>query len=135
MTFHMAPPFLSGTDANGRPRKRSFGPWILPVMRLLAKGKRLRGSALDPFGYGAERRAERAAIAGYEADCETVFQRLEAGNLGIAVELLSLPDSVRGFGPVKAASAEAAAARRADLTQTLLEVRQADTQRMPEPAE
>ncbi|WP_336744056.1 indolepyruvate ferredoxin oxidoreductase family protein [Aureimonas altamirensis] len=135
MTFHMAPPFLSGTDANGRPRKRSFGPWILPVMRLLAKGKRLRGSALDPFGYGAERRAERAAIAAYEADCETVFQRLEAGNLGIAVELLSLPDSVRGFGPVKAASAEAAAARRANLTQTLLEVRQADTQRMPEPAE
>ena len=28
-----------------------FGAWMLPVFRLLAKGKGLRGTAWDVFGY------------------------------------------------------------------------------------
>ncbi|MEY2882699.1 MAG: hypothetical protein RL490_423, partial [Pseudomonadota bacterium] len=46
LKVQLAPPFLGGIDpATGRPKKRSFGPWIFTVFGLLAKGKRLRGTA------------------------------------------------------------------------------------------
>ena len=48
--FHLAPPLLARRDrTTGLPRKMSFGPWLLPAFRLLAKFKFLRGTALDPF--------------------------------------------------------------------------------------
>src|SRR6202035_3956662 len=44
INFNLAPPMLSGgLDAAGRPRKRQFGAWMLPLFRLLAKMRRLRG--------------------------------------------------------------------------------------------
>jgi indolepyruvate ferredoxin oxidoreductase len=36
LTWNLAPPLLPGRDANGRPRKRAFGPRFRPVFRLLA---------------------------------------------------------------------------------------------------
>src|SRR3977135_2216405 len=55
--FNLAPPMLAGgTDALGRPRKRAFGSWMMPVVRMLAKMKGLRGTAFDIFGYSADRR-------------------------------------------------------------------------------
>lgn len=37
LTFHLAPPiFNRGLDAPGRPRKTSFGPWMMAAFRLLA---------------------------------------------------------------------------------------------------
>src|SRR5690606_14677131 len=55
MSFHLAPPILGGTGPDGRPKKREFGPWMVPVFRLLARLKGLRGTVLDPFGHSAER--------------------------------------------------------------------------------
>ena len=47
LEFHLAPPLLARRDkATGEPRKMRFGAWMLPVFRLLAKGKGLRGTAL-----------------------------------------------------------------------------------------
>ena len=43
-----------------------FGAWMMPLFRLLAKGKRLRGTRWDVFGYTAERKLERQMIADYE---------------------------------------------------------------------
>ncbi|MGY3426779.1 hypothetical protein ACVWZW_007283 [Bradyrhizobium sp. F1.13.4] len=58
--YHLAPPFLpSRRDDRGRPRKRSFGQWIQMPLAMLARLKGLRGTPFDPFGYTAERRAER----------------------------------------------------------------------------
>lgn len=37
------------------------------AFRLLAKFKALRGTALDPFGYTAERKMERGLIRDYES--------------------------------------------------------------------
>ena len=38
--FNLAPPMLGGgIDALGRPRKRAFGSWMMPVFRVLAKMK------------------------------------------------------------------------------------------------
>src|SRR5690606_31742049 len=60
ISFHLAPPILNaGVDARGRPRKRRFGPWMIPVFRLLASMRRFRGTRLDLFGRTAERHMER----------------------------------------------------------------------------
>ena len=65
--FNLAPPILGGgKDALGRPKKRAFGAWMLPVFRMLAKMKGLRGTAFDIFGHSADRKLERELIAGYE---------------------------------------------------------------------
>jgi indolepyruvate ferredoxin oxidoreductase len=114
-TFHLAPPFLPGRGADGRPKKRAFGPWMLPVFRLLARMKRLRGSWADPFARTAERRMERALIAQYEADMAEVLAAVTPRTLDLAVALAELPLQIRGFGPVKQAAAATAANRRAEL--------------------
>ena len=119
LAFNLAPPFLPGTAANGRPRKREFGPFMLPVFRTLARLRGLRGTVLDPFGRSAERRAERALIARYEADAERVLAALGAETLAPCQGLLELPDMIRGFGPVKAEAMRAAEARRAELLRRL----------------
>src|SRR5205823_3083937 len=42
--FNLAPPMLAGKpDALGRPGKRAFGAWMMPLFRMLAKMKGLRG--------------------------------------------------------------------------------------------
>lgn len=115
MRFHLAPPFLSRPGPDGRPVKREFGPWMLGAMKLLARLKGLRGTALDPFGRTGERRMERGLIAEYEADIDRVQAALTPATRAIALELARLPLEIRGFGPVKAKAAEAAAARRAEL--------------------
>ncbi len=100
--FHLAPPILAPTDGKtGQPKKLSFGPWMLPVFRVLAKLKFLRGTAFDPFGRSAERRAERKLIADYEALLAEIFSRLAPDNHHLAVALVSIPEKIRGFGHVK----------------------------------
>jgi indolepyruvate ferredoxin oxidoreductase len=103
--FHLAPPFLSGTDpATGRPMKREFGRWVLPFLAVLARMKRLRGTVLDPFGRTAERVMERRLIVEYEALVATLCDRLSHANRDLALQLAQLPDAIRGFGPVKDAA-------------------------------
>lgn len=109
---HLAPPALGGLDANGRPKKREFGPWVWGAFRLLARMKGLRGTPFDPFGRTAERRMERALIAQYEADMAHVLPRLSAANRDAIVALARLPLKIRGFGPVKAANEAGAAKER-----------------------
>jgi indolepyruvate ferredoxin oxidoreductase len=119
LTFHLAPPFLGGTGPDGRPRKREFGRWILPAFYLLARLKGLRGTAFDPFGRTAERREERDAIARFEADVADAIRSLTPETLPLVLELAGLPMAVRGYGPVRAAAAEKAAARREALLEQI----------------
>ncbi len=119
VVFNLAPPLLPGRDANGRPRKRQFGPWTLTLFRLLARMKRLRGTPLDLFGYSAERDQERRDIADYEALMTRALAKLDAGNAGIVAQLLALPQDMRGFGPVKDAARDAVAKRREMLMRQL----------------
>ena len=100
--FHLAPPLLARRDpATGAPRKISFGPWMMPVFRLLARLKVLRGTAFDPFGYSAERRTERKLIADYEATLAEMMEKLTPDNHHLAVGLAAIPEKIRGFGHVK----------------------------------
>jgi indolepyruvate ferredoxin oxidoreductase len=120
ISFNLAPPILSyGRDALGRPKKRAFGAWMLPVFRTLAKLRVLRGTAFDIFGYSADRRLERDLVAGYEKDVTTVLGLLSPVTIDTAVELLSLPDRIRGYGPVKEKAVKDAQARYAQLAADL----------------
>jgi indolepyruvate ferredoxin oxidoreductase len=115
--FHLAPPLLARRDPlTGEPKKMSFGPWMLKAFAVLKKFKFLRGTPLDPFGYSEDRRTERKLIADYEALLETIMSELTPLNHAAAVELASIPEKIRGYGPVKqrhlaAAKAEEAALR------------------------
>ena len=115
IAFNLAPPFLPGKAPNGRPKKRAFGAWTLRLFGLLAKLKGVRGTAWDVFGRTEERRAERALIAEYEGDVEMIVSKLDKVPTDQALRLLSSPDEIRGFGPVKEEAMEAHAKRRADL--------------------
>ena len=111
LTFHLSPPLIARTDpATGRPRKYAVGAWILPLFRLLAHLRWLRGTPLDVFGYSRERRAERRLIAEYESILSRILAELDESRLDLAMELAGLPEGVRGYGPVKAASIERAKA-------------------------
>jgi indolepyruvate ferredoxin oxidoreductase len=57
LQFHLAPAWLAKRDSTtGEPRKRELGPWVLNAFNVLAKLKFLRGTPLDVFGYGHDRR-------------------------------------------------------------------------------
>jgi indolepyruvate ferredoxin oxidoreductase len=119
VNFHLAPPSLPGIDASGRPKKRQFGEQMRPFFRTLAKLRFLRGTPLDLFGYHPERKLERDLIAGYEKDVATVLTMLSPRSHDVAVEILSLPDKIRGYGPIKEKSVQDAKARYAELARQL----------------
>ena len=119
VTYHLAPPIFGGEGADGRPIKRAFGPWMGRVFGVLARMKGLRGTAFDPFGRSAERKMERALIVQFERDMAEVLERLSPATQEIARELAELPLSIRGYGPVKAASETMAAKRREALLAAL----------------
>lgn len=118
--LHLAPPVLARIDpATGRPKKRAFGVWVLRLFRLLARGKRLRGTPFDPFGFTAERWAERALRKDYSGLVAELADAVATCDYEVAVALAEGPDAIRGFGPVKAQSMETARSRQTELRQRL----------------
>ena len=106
VAFHMAPPIF-GTRRlpSGEPRKMAFGPWMIPVLRVLARMRSVRGSALDVFRHSAERHADREMLAQYEADVRAMLDVLHGpqgrAKHAVAVALASLPMEIRGYGHVR----------------------------------
>ncbi|WP_332813730.1 indolepyruvate ferredoxin oxidoreductase family protein [Ramlibacter sp.] len=115
LEFYMAPPLLSRARGGQRPRKIRLGGWMLPAMRLLAHGKRLRGTAFDIFGYTEERTLERALVREYAHRIESLLPALAPERLKLATEIALVPLSMRGYGPVKRAAVDAARLREAEL--------------------
>ena len=116
LEFHLAPPLLARRDKlTGEPRKMKFGRWMLPVFRLLAKGKSLRGTAWDVFGYTHERKLERQMITDYEKLLDEIAERLTPASHATAVALAGLPLDVKGFGHIKERNYKTAKAREAAL--------------------
>ena len=105
LRFYLSPPLFARIDpVTGRPRKYEFGAWVLPVFRVLAELKFLRGTLLDPFGYTTERRSDQRLIREYEELMERFVDELDSTRIELAIELAQLPQSVRGYGPIKSAS-------------------------------
>ena len=117
LEFHLAPPILGRKGSDGQPRKSSFGPWMMKGFRLLAALKGLRGTALDIFGYSAERRFERALLAQYEQDLDVINGSLTPDRIEAAAALASVPSLIRGYGHVKRANADTASGERSRLLQ------------------
>jgi len=115
LEFYMAPPLLSRARDGRPPRKLRLGAWMLPLMKLLARGKRLRGTAFDVFGRTEERRMERALIGAYRDRIESLLPSLDAERLKLATEIAALPLQMRGFGHVKLANVALARVREAEL--------------------
>ncbi len=127
LRFHLAPPLLAPRDpATGRPRKRAYGPWVIPAFRMLARLKRLRGTPFDPFGWTAERRQERRLAADYAAAIAALLPDLAPHNHAAAVAVAVLPQSIRGFGHVKEQAMAEAPARQAALLRAFREAKPAD---------
>jgi indolepyruvate ferredoxin oxidoreductase len=118
LEFHLTLPWRRAAAPGEEPKKQRFGPWMLTAMKLLAKLKFLRGTALNPFGYNQERGQERELIADYEATVKHILDHLDATNRDAAVALARLPESIRGYGPVKERSVVAAKAKRDELRAT-----------------
>ncbi len=119
LTYHMAPPLLSGKGPDGRPVKKAYGAWIIKVLAILPRFKVLRGTPFDPFGWSSERRMERGLIRQYEADIAAIRRDPREETMDAAVALAELPLSVRGFGPVKAENHRKAMLRRDELLAVL----------------
>jgi indolepyruvate ferredoxin oxidoreductase len=116
LRFHLAPPTLNKPDAKtGEPKKSTYGPWMLPAFRVLAKMRKFRGGALDIFGRSDERKQERALIGQYEKLIDEVLGRLSPQNYELAVSLASIPEYIRGYGHVKDRHLKDAKAREAAL--------------------
>ena len=108
LEFHLAPPLFAKRDPlTGLAKKRGYGAWMMRAFKLLARCRVLRGTLLDPFVYAAERRAERRLISDYEKDVHDVCKTLADMPRAEAIDRLSWPASVRGFGHVKQASIDA----------------------------
>ncbi|WP_169542841.1 indolepyruvate ferredoxin oxidoreductase family protein [Sneathiella aquimaris] len=118
--YHLAPPLLSGKkDERGRPKKKNFGPWMNTAFKGLRSFKKLRGTALDPFGYTAERKMERALIDWYATTLKKIAPEIDAENMRVAQEIFDIPAAIRGYGPVKEASVEKAKENMAHLLKKL----------------
>ncbi|BBB24944.1 indolepyruvate ferredoxin oxidoreductase family protein [Amphritea japonica] len=116
LEFNLAPPLISRLNpATGRPRKRVFSEKVLPLFRLLAKLRSLRGTPLDLFSYGADRRLERRLISEYESDIQQLLSSLNNHSHQDACELARLPAAIRGYGPVKEAAYDKAQQQRQEL--------------------
>jgi indolepyruvate ferredoxin oxidoreductase len=107
LRIHLSPQFLPGFLAPRDPESGRVKKWSIPAplmfagFRVMAALRRLRGTPLDVFGWGAHRRLERRMIGEYQATVLALLEGLSGENRPLAVEIASLPEYVRGFDSVK----------------------------------
>lgn len=112
VNYHFAPPFLpSSRDARGRPGKRSFGSWMTPVLKTMARFKGLRGTPFDPFGYTADRKLDRELLGWYERVLRDIAADYERLGADTARDIAAAPMEIRGYGPVREEAAKKVTAR------------------------
>ena len=104
ITYCLAPPLLGWLKgADGHPRKLRFGHWLTPWLRRLAALSWMRGTWIDPFGFTAERRRERA----YRTEVQDWLFRLGAAadttQRGMIEDALDLMLQIRGYGHIRRA--------------------------------
>tara|TARA_B100000003_G_scaffold124238_1_gene111354 strand:- start:62 stop:3568 length:3507 start_codon:yes stop_codon:yes gene_type:complete len=103
--WHLHPPFLRALGM----QKKLKVPYRVatPLMKVLAKGKVLRGTKLDIFGYAKVRKLERIMRDRYIEEILHSLESLTDTNFSAILSLAELPDSVRGFEEIKLQKAEA----------------------------
>ena len=112
LRYRLHPPMLR---ALGWQHKIALGAWARPALQALAKGKRLRGTPLDPFGRTALRRLERQLRDEYRAMVLRQAADLAADRYSTAVAAAEAVDLVRGYEEVKLAGVQRYRARLVEL--------------------
>ncbi|MEK8032425.1 indolepyruvate ferredoxin oxidoreductase family protein [Ideonella sp. DXS29W] len=100
-TMQIALPWWPRRDGRGGVRKLSLGPWAVPLLRVWAACRVLRGTSLDLHAWQPTHRAGRALTDEYEAMLRDMLPTLSVANQAQAREIASLPDDVRGVGPMR----------------------------------
>jgi indolepyruvate ferredoxin oxidoreductase len=108
--YHLAPPVLGKRNEKGEGIKQKFGPWMAWGFKLLARLKGLRGTPFDVLGQTEERRTERALIVEYMQHVEDCLVNLSIDSHAHAVRVAQVPETIKGFGHVKARNIQAARA-------------------------
>jgi indolepyruvate ferredoxin oxidoreductase len=98
LAYNLQPPLLRSL---GLKKKVELGEWFTPVLRVLTRLKRLRGTPLDIFGYVAVRREERRLPRWYEGLIDQALAQLSPANRGIAQQIAEIPGEIRGYEHIK----------------------------------
>ena len=107
VNYHMAPPILPlGRDGRGRPRKMRMGPWLRPVLRVLARMKGLRNGPFDPFRFSVDRKLDRALLTWFEGVLDQVAAGYAPDTEEACAALVKAPQDIRGYGPVREKASE-----------------------------
>jgi len=105
INFYLAPPLLSlGKDSQGRPKKKQFGPWMFKGLKLLAKLRKFRATALNPFNYSTDRKMDKRLLKNYQELIDCLVKELNMNNWSAFIQLAELPAEIRGYGPVREAA-------------------------------
>jgi indolepyruvate ferredoxin oxidoreductase len=104
LAYQLHPPLLRGV---GLRKKLQLGEWFTPVLRILARLRRLRGTPFDPFGRAHVRRVERELIPWYRDAVTHALARLEPANAALVAEIANAPESIRGYEEIKLRSVAA----------------------------
>ena len=78
--------------------------WVRMFLKILAKFKSIRGTAIDPFKHIDERKFERKLLQDFDEMMNSLLNNLNKYNFSDAVELIRCYGEVRGYGHVKQAS-------------------------------
>lgn len=113
--YHFASPMLGVHGDKQRGFKKSFGPWLRPVLSILARIKTIRNTIADPFRYQADRKLEQQLITHYADDIARIENLMQNGASTKVTKLANWPENIRGFGPVKKRNAEQALQLREEL--------------------
>ncbi|MGS2805756.1 indolepyruvate ferredoxin oxidoreductase family protein [Nocardia sp. MW-W600-9] len=103
LTYQLHPPVLR---ALGRRKKIGLTPKSHVALKVLARGKFLRGTKLDPFGYAHVRKVERELLAHYTDMVGRLAGELRPETYDTATAAAALPDVVRGYEDIKLATVE-----------------------------
>jgi indolepyruvate ferredoxin oxidoreductase len=100
--YHLHPPTLRRL---GRDTKIALRSGLArPAFRVLAAGRRLRGTPLDLFGLDRHRREERALAEEYGALVADALERVTPATYDDAVALAASVETVRGYEDIKSAA-------------------------------
>lgn len=111
--FHLGGgPFSRKDPRTGIPVKTEKVFAVPQMMWLLGRLRVIRGTWLDPFRRSEERRLADRLLMQYEADVDYIERMLSVANANDMLRLAGWPALVRGYGYVRAASADKALAAR-----------------------
>lgn len=117
--LNLAPPLIASRDPQtGKPRKMTFGSWIMPLLAVLARLKSLREGPFDVFARSPDRRLERALRDAYLPAIRQLAGTISVHNVEDHIDIAKAPLEVRGYGHVKSPAAEALLSRLLQLGST-----------------